>query len=89
MNLRGSDEGKYGANTHFSAHLRRKILHAAHGLTTTLTGILGEDGGGERRMVEDGLRFASLHSILDAVERERRERESEVVGCEAERIKYK
>lgn len=36
VNLRGSVGGKYGANTHFSTHRRRRILQAAHGLWTTL-----------------------------------------------------
>lgn len=40
----GSLGGKYGAKTHFSAHLRRRILHAAQGLTTTAR---GAGGGGE------------------------------------------
>ena len=41
VNFKGSVGGKYGANTHFSAHLRRRILHAAQGLR--MTG--GGDGG--------------------------------------------
>lgn len=49
VNLRGSEGGKYGAKTHLSAHLRRRILQAAQGLTTTVDE-LGSDGGGE---VED------------------------------------
>lgn len=40
MNLYGSVGGKYGAKTHFSTHLRRRILQAAQGLRTI--------GGGER-----------------------------------------
>lgn len=43
VNLRGSVGGKYGANTHFSTHLRRRILQAAQGLTTTG----GRGGGGD------------------------------------------
>lgn len=46
VNLRGSVGGKYGAKTHFSAHLRRRILQAAHGLRTTGGGG-GGGGGGE------------------------------------------
>lgn len=46
VNLVGSVGGKYGAKTHLSAHLRRKILQAAHGLTTTGGGEGGEEGGG-------------------------------------------
>lgn len=42
MNLTGSVGGKYGAKTHFSAQRRRRILQAAHGLSTTR----GESGGG-------------------------------------------
>jgi hypothetical protein len=48
VNLSGSVGGKYGANTHFSTHLRRRILQAAQGLTT-IGG--GGDGGW---IVEDG-----------------------------------
>jgi len=45
VNLRGSVGGKYGARTHFSTHLRRRILQAAQGLTTTGGG--GEGGAAE------------------------------------------
>lgn len=40
-NFCGSVGGKYGAKTHFSTHLRRRILQAAQGLRT----IDGGDGG--------------------------------------------
>jgi hypothetical protein len=43
-NLCGSVGGKYGASTHRSTHRRRRILHAAHGLSTTAAGC--GDGGG-------------------------------------------
>lgn len=43
VNLAGSVGGKYGAKTHFSAHLRLKILQAAQGLITT--GGFGVGGG--------------------------------------------
>lgn len=42
VNFAGSVGGKYGAKTHFSAHLRLRILQAAQGLITTVGG-----GGGE------------------------------------------
>lgn len=44
VNFAGSVGGKYGARTHFSAHLLLKILHAAQGLMTTVG---GGGGGGE------------------------------------------
>ena len=74
VNLAGSVGGKQGANTHFSAHLRLKILQAAQGLIT-----IGGVGGGEEEGEEDDegelesgveevveLVFVSLHSILDS-----------------------
>ena len=47
VNLAGSVGGKYGANTHFSAHLRLKILQAAQGLITTGGGGGEDDEEGE------------------------------------------
>lgn len=47
MNLIGSEGGKYGAKTHLSTHRRRRILQAAHGLTTTAGGGIGEVAGEE------------------------------------------
>lgn len=63
VNLAGSVGGKYGANTHLSAHLRRKILHAAHGLTTTGGGEGGEgddEDEGDRDEAVVVVVFASL-----------------------------
>lgn len=42
VNLRGSLGGKYGASMQVSAHLRRSILQAAQGLSTTTGGRLKE-----------------------------------------------
>jgi hypothetical protein len=47
-NLCGSVGGKYGASTQRSTQRRRRILHAAHGLSTTAAGCgcgCGDDGG--------------------------------------------
>lgn len=49
VNLSGSVGGKYGANTHFSTHLRRRILQAAQGLT-----IIGGGGDGGWGAAEGG-----------------------------------
>lgn len=49
VNLYGSVGGKYGAKTHFSTHLRRRILQAAQGLRT----IGGGGDGGAARLGED------------------------------------
>lgn len=43
VNLSGSVGGKYGANTHRSTHLRRRILQAAQGVRMTC----GGEGGAE------------------------------------------
>lgn len=43
VNFNGSLGGKYGAKTHLSTHLRRRILHAAQGLTMI--------GGGDGEVV--------------------------------------
>lgn len=51
MNLRGSVGGKYGARTHFSTHLRRRILHAAQGLR-----MIGGDDGGDELFSQDSIR---------------------------------
>lgn len=40
VNLCGSVGGKYGASTHLSMQRRRKILHAAQGLSTTMGALL-------------------------------------------------
>ena len=66
VNLAGSVGGKYGANTHFSAHLRLKILQAAQGLITTGGGGGEDDEEGEWESgVEEVVDvFVSLHSIL-------------------------
>lgn len=53
MNLRGSVGGKYGARMHLSAHLRRSILQAAHGLC--ITGGGGGDVAGDGDDDDDGL----------------------------------
>lgn len=45
VNLNGSVGGKYGAKTHFSPHRRRRILQAAHGLSTTGGGEGGRSAG--------------------------------------------
>lgn len=50
VNLRGSVGGKYGARTHLSTHLRRRILQAAQGLSTT-----GGGGGGGDGDADEGL----------------------------------
>ena len=52
VNFAGSVGGKYGAKTHFSAHLRRSILQAAQGLSTTVC--WGERGGGGGKEVGEG-----------------------------------
>lgn len=56
VNFAGSVGGKYGAKTHFSAHLRRKILQAAQGLSTTgdCGGCCGERGGDGGEEVGEG-----------------------------------
>lgn len=53
MKFCGSVGGKYGAKTHFSSHLRRRILQAAHGLRTIGGGAarFGEDFEGEALML--------------------------------------
>lgn len=53
MKFCGSVGGKYGAKTHFSSHLRRRLLQAAHGLRTIGGGAarFGEDFEGEALML--------------------------------------
>lgn len=64
VNLAGSVGGKYGANTHVSAHLLLKILQAAQGLITTGSGGGGgEDEGEFEEVVAGGV--DSLYSILN------------------------
>ena len=47
VNFSGSVGGKYGARTHLSTHLRRRILQAAQGLMTIGGGGGEEAGEGE------------------------------------------
>lgn len=91
--MAGSVGGKYGARTHFSAHRRLKILHAAQGLKTTggVGVVVAAGGGGEddeegewERGVDEVVVFVSLHSItalnyvcLCTREREKLEKERE------------
>ena len=69
VNLAGSVGGKYGAKTHLSAHLRRKILQAAQGLITTGVGVWGGDdeeelGDWELSGVDEVVVFVS---VLDSI----------------------
>ena len=74
MNFAGSVGGKYGANTHLSAHRRRKILQAAQGLSTTVCccGCSGERGGGGEDVGEAELAgvvvFATAEEVGAATE---------------------
>lgn len=86
MNLIGSVGGKYGASTHFSAHLRLRILQAAQGLRTSggegcSRGRGEEDEGEEERdWVGDvvvGVEGVSLYSIVARESESARERERE------------
>lgn len=60
VNLAGSVGGKYGAKTHLSAQRRRKILQAAHGLSTTL----GEKGGGGEEEEEEVIGVVAAEASL-------------------------
>lgn len=60
VNLAGSVGGKYGAKTHFSPQRRRKILQAAHGLSTTR----GESGGGGEEVGEAEMIEAEASPLL-------------------------
>lgn len=66
MNFSGSLGGKYGASTHFSAHLRLRILQAAQGLTTgTGGGVAG--GGGEEEDREELVVVVTVVSLDDSM----------------------
>jgi hypothetical protein len=60
--LCGSVGGKKGASTQRSTQRRRRILHAAHGLSTTAAGCdCGDDGG------DDGAAAAATATVQTAV----------------------
>lgn len=54
VNLCGSVGGKYGASTQRSTQRRRRILHAAHGLSTTVVVVAANCGGGDVGVGEGG-----------------------------------
>jgi hypothetical protein len=66
-NLCGSVGGKYGASTHRSTHRRRRILHAAHGLSTA-AGCRGDGGGVEGPCCS--VLASTLHTVVVSPEEE-------------------